>query len=478
MSFLFSAEALYFIGFLVIAYEIRKIVLPPSNFPKNIPTIPFYAILVAKYKGWDQERLFNEYYRDLVEKHGAVKMYHGSMWNILVTKPEYLSQILKSDQIYEKCGNQIKIPWSIFSQYTGDNVISASMNNWKLYRRVISNSILFPDLEPLAKNTQKLCENLKKFTKNFTPVGDILQRYTLANVGECIVGLDFKTWDDAKHAPLYNTLKHLKQQLFKPLFLTFPVLDKFPIRSRMKARRSVVEFKNTYMDALLAAKRSENGNKLGVRLSEAYEDGRISEKQFQDNAVIALVAGHENPQLLLTSLVYVLGRNKKLQKDIRKEITGCGNLSECYLLNSTIIETLRLYPPVAQLINRRTSCPTVLGKDILIPKGVYVGYHNLFTQRDRNYWGPDADEFEPSRWGSDTKEVWKNYATAKSKCTLPAFHGRARACLGEKFALTQARTFVSEVLQKYQLSLENNNCPLPPAGVVCPVGVSLKVESI
>lgn len=91
MSLFFSAEALYLIGFLVIAYEIRKIVLPPSNFPKNIPTIPFYAILVAKYKGWDQERLFNEYYRDSVEKHGAVKVYFASMWNILVTKPEFFS---------------------------------------------------------------------------------------------------------------------------------------------------------------------------------------------------------------------------------------------------------------------------------------------------------------------------------------------------------------------------------------------------
>lgn len=478
MSFFFSVGVLYVVCFLVVAYEIRKIVLPPSNFPKNIPTIPFYAILVAKYKDWDQEQLFNEYYRDAVEKYGAVKMYHGSMWNILVIRPSYLLQILKQDQVYEKCGNQIKIPWSIFSQYTGDNVISASMENWKLYRSVITNSILFPDMEPLARNTQKLIEHLKSFSENFTPVGDILQRYTLANVGECIVGLDFKTWDDAKHAPLFNNLRYLKQQLFRPLFLTFPVLDKLPIRSRQAARRSVVEFKKNYMDAIIAEKSQENRNMLGVKLAEAYEIGKITEKQFQDNAVITLVAGHENPQLLLTSLVYVLGRDKKLQENIRNELKTSEDLANCYFLNLVIIETLRLYPPVAQLINRRTTCCTTLGKDIVIPKGVYVGYHNLFTQRDRNHWGPTADEFNPSRWGLNIKEVWKRYATAKSKCTLPAFHGRARACLGEKFALAQARTFVAEVLLNYELSLENENCPLPPAGVVCPVGVSLKCTSI
>lgn len=478
MSFFFSIKAILVVVFLYLAYQVRKIVLPPSNFPKNIPTIPFYAILVAKYKGWDQERLFNEYYRDLVEKHGAVKMYHGSMWNILVTRPEYLSQILKQDHIYEKCGNQIKLPWSIFSQYTGDNVISASMKNWKLYRSVITNSILFPDLAPLKKNTEKICDKLKSFTEAFTPVADILQRYTLANVGECIVGLDFRTWDDDKHAPLYNNLKYLKEQLFKPLFLTFPVLDKLPIRSRQRARKSVVHFKKSYMEAIMAERRPENGNKLGVRLAEAYEDRVITEKQFQDNAIIALVAGHENPQLLLTSLIYALGRDKKLQATVRKEILNANNFEDCLWLNTVIYETLRLYPPVAQLINRRTTTDTILGKDILIPKGTYVGYHNLFTQRDSNYWSPEPDKFDPSRWGSNIQEVRKFYATAKSRCTFPAFHGRARACLGEKFALAQARKFIVLVLTEFELELENNDCPLPPAGVVCPVGVSLKVKQL
>lgn len=464
--------------FLFVVKKIRDVVLPPSNFPRNIPTVPFYAIFVAKYKGWDQERLFNEYYREKVEQYGAVKMYHASMWNILVTKPEYLCQIMKQEHIFEKCGNQIKIPWSIFSQYTGDNLISASMENWKKYRKVMTDSILFPDLEPLANNTKKLAHRLSSFKDLFTPVADILQRYTLANIGECIVGLDFKTWEDKKHAPLFESLKHLKKELFSPLFLTLPILDKLPIPSRMAARESVVKFKKSYMEAMIAERRPENGKKLGSRLFEAFESGYITEKQFQDNAVIALVAGHENPQLLLTSLIYVLGRDKELQETIRNEVAREENLEDCLWLNRVIYETLRMYPPVAQLINRRTTVATTLGANIHIPKGVYVGYHNLFTQRDSNYWGPNPDRFDPKRWGSDIQEVRRRYSTSKSNCTLPAFHGRARACLGEKFALTQARTFVSEILQKYELSLEKENCPLPPAGVVCPVGVSLKVKVV
>lgn len=272
-------------------------------------------------------------------------------------------------------------------------------------------------------------------------------------------------------------LTFIKQQVFKPLFLNFPILDKFPIESRVMARKAVVDFKERYMDELVANRRPENGNKLGVRLADAYDSRTITAKQFQDNAVIVIVAGHENPQLLFTSLVYVLGRDMALQKLIREEVAEAESLEDCLLLNQVILETLRLYPPVAQLINRVTTQPTVLGKDIHIPKGVYVGYHCLFTQRDKNYW-PRPDKFDPSRWGSDIKQVRKMYALAKSKCTFIAFHGRARACLGEKFALEEARVFISEILKKYELHIENDNCPLTPAGVVCPVGVCLKVKAI
>ncbi len=45
-----------------------------------------------------------------------------------------------------------------------------------------------------------------------------------------------------------------------------------------------------------------------------------------DNLVILLIAGHENPQLLLTSLIYILGKYRVYQDKLRlnfMKLKGC-----------------------------------------------------------------------------------------------------------------------------------------------------------
>lgn len=110
---------------------------PPRNFPKNIPTIPFYYALLPLFKDVDQAELYRQYLKDPLEKHGAVKIFFGGRWNILVRKPSYVAEMFKYEDIYAKTGNQIKIPHSLVANYTGENIISSHGQKWKLYTSVI-----------------------------------------------------------------------------------------------------------------------------------------------------------------------------------------------------------------------------------------------------------------------------------------------------------------------------------------------------
>ena len=81
--------------------------------------------------------------------------------------------------------------------YTGDNIISAHGELWKLYREVIAKSIQFPDFEPITKNTKSLLEIIDGMIdsdKNHAiiPITDLFQKYSLANVTESILGVNFK----------------------------------------------------------------------------------------------------------------------------------------------------------------------------------------------------------------------------------------------------------------------------------------------
>jgi cytochrome P450 len=115
------------------------------------------------------------------------------------------------------------------------------------------------------------------------------------------------------------------------------------------------------------------------------------------------------------------------------------SLQKLPYLTSVIYETLRLYPPISQLINRRTTQSIVLGGKIPIPADTFIGYNAYSTGRDLEAWGDDADDFRPERWGSSIEEINTHYRRSNSRAEFIAFHGGRRACLGQKFAMFEAR---------------------------------------
>jgi len=99
-------------------------------------------------------------------------------------------------------------------------------------------------------------------------------------------------------------------------------------------------------------------------------------------------------------------------------------------LTSLIYESLRLFPPIGQLVNRKASEDVVLGGDIVVPKGTYLGYNCYSTNRDPAVWGPKADDFDPARWGDSPVAIQKQYRQRRAKAEFITFHGGRRACLG------------------------------------------------
>lgn len=129
-------------------------------------------------------------------------------------------------------------------------------------------------------------------------------------------------------------------------------------------------------------------------------------------------------------------------------------LKELPLLNSFIYEALRMFPPLSQIINRKTSRDVVLGGNICIPKDTYVGYTAYGAGRDIQTWGVDADEFRPERWGVLSEDIGRKYRMVKSKAQMIAFHGGSRACLGERFALGEIRIVIAQILTSLKWSLD------------------------
>ncbi|QLG72750.1 hypothetical protein HG535_0D04590 [Zygotorulaspora mrakii] len=471
-------------------YLAFRIVVPPLNFPRTIPTIPFYVIFLPSIFDIDQVDLFNLYLKEPLKKYGAAKIFFGSRWNIVVSKPEYLAQIFKDEETFAKSGNQKKIPYSVIAAYTGDNIISAHGEVWKTYRSIMANGLQQFDETPFYHNAKLFCDILQKKIGDkdeaLIPISADIQRLCLDNISQVTLGFDFGGLRE-EYNPLLEHLVNIKKQIFHPFFLTFPFFDSFPIPARKKAFKEVEYFRQELVShiqqQLIKNFKFEQTTFVSSDLVRAFNNQTINYKQLTDNLVILLVAGHENPQLLLTTSLYFLGKYKDTwQHKIRNEIENVSEpktLGELPLLNSFLYEATRMLPPLNTIINRRTSRSCRLGSDIIIPQNTYVGYNNFGAAHEAKSWGTEADKFHPERWGDDMASISKKWKSAKSTHAMSAFHGGRRACLGEKLGMAEMRITIAEMLRNFEWSLSPHwKEKMTPAGPLSPFKLELKLKRL
>ncbi|KAL6707578.1 cytochrome P450-dit2 [Coniothyrium glycines] len=486
--------------FAVISFFIY-LFMPPRNFPENIPTIPFYYGLLPLFKDVDQAELYKQYLKKPLAEHGAVKMFFGGQWNILVTKPAYVAEIFKHEDTYAKSGNQVKIPHSVLAEYTGENIISAHGEKWKLYQKIIKPALQADqDSERMWKNSRILkamfLDDTKKARGGGVPIYSPLHRYALANLSEVLYTSSFETLQHMD-APLHMLQMKIKPIIFKPIFMNFPFLDYLPLKARKLGRELSRQFRDTLRTAISKGHThhicNETDNKnLACRLLGSQREGLITEKELDDNLVSTFLAGHENPQLVLMSILYLLGAHTDVQDAVREEVEAIyppgvpedyepeyAELHDLSYLTAVLYESIRMFPPISQLINRRTTVPVMLGSQIAIPGGVYCGYNAYSTNRDVDFWGGDAEDFKPARWGATNEEINHLYRRANSKGSFISFHGGRRACLGQKFAMQQLRITITQLVRGCKWKVDDSwDGRMTPAGPLYPRGLKLKFESI
>jgi cytochrome P450 len=257
----------------------------------------------------------------------------------------------------------------------------------------------------------------------------------------------------------------LKQQIFKPIFMNFPVLDRLPIPSREATRKTIARFKNELTSSLARSHEKFDLNspsdELGARLLAARRSGELTKKQFHDNLTVLYVAGQENPQIGLVSTLYLLAQHPRVQERLWEEIRASNAkeptpefLQGMPYITSVVYESLRLLPPISQLINRRAAEGVMLDGRVYIPKGMYVGYHCYSTHRDVDVWGPDAGSFHPERWGDTTEAIQRFYRPKRTRAEFISFHGGSRACLGEKFAVLELKVTLFALVRRFIWELD------------------------
>jgi cytochrome P450 len=111
-----------------------------------------------------------------------------------------------------------------------------------------------------------------------------------------------------------------------------------------------------------------------------------------------------------------------------------------------LLESLRLYSPVV-LIRRGTGSDIQLGS-LRVPKGTMLSIPIALLHRDKDVWGQDADQFNPARFEHGVSKAAANHPNA-----LMSFSQGPRACIGQNFAMLEARIGIAMILQRFSFEL-------------------------
>ncbi|MBQ0934161.1 cytochrome P450 [Ideonella paludis] len=245
----------------------------------------------------------------------------------------------------------------------------------------------------------------------------------------------------------------LSATAFKEMFWPVTLPDWLPLPGKAAKRaalRTLRQLINGRIEERLAQAQPTSTDLLGQLLALRDEDGQaLSRQEVFDQCVVTFQAGHETSSTALLWWSALMARHPEAQARARQEVRSllgprdpCAeDMAQLPWLSATLKEAMRLYPPVAALMSRRTTAPITLG-GWAIPQGAMLRITPWVLHRDARTF-PEPQAFRPERFMAPAEAPPKG-------AYIPLGLG-PRVCLGQHFATLEMTLLAAMMLQRFEL---------------------------
>lgn len=196
-------------------------------------------------------------------------------------------------------------------------------------------------------------------------------------------------------------------------------------------------------------------------VSVALSSGTFDEENLVDQCMTFLGAGHETTASALQWAVYALCKNPDVQRRLREEVRAnlpslrdetpitAAEIDNLPYLNAVCNEVLRFHPSVPATVRISVRDTTLAGKHI--PKGTIFSIAPQILNRMEEFWGPDADTFNPDRFMGPGKA---NTGGAVSNYAFLTFLHGPRSCIGQGFAKAELACLLAATVGRFEMELK------------------------
>ena len=211
------------------------------------------------------------------------------------------------------------------------------------------------------------------------------------------------------------------------------------VRQIIRERRASGEDRGDLLSMLLQAQDEDDGSVM-------------TDTQVRDEAATLFAAGHETTSNALMWTWYLLSQNPDAEAKLQEELDRVlgsrpptlEDLADLKYTEMVIKEAMRLHPPAWILMTRTPLEPITVGGYPIHP-GEWIFIAPYVMHRDPQYF-EEPERFEPERFSEAREAELPRYAY------FP-FGGGKRVCIGNSFAMMEARLILATMAQRCRLAL-------------------------
>lgn len=344
--------------------------------------------------------------------------------------------------------------YAVVREFLGEGVLTLEDQEWKTRRRLLQPHFHRARLDEMSVGMVRVIERYLDELRARLPEGGVVDMHremvklTLDIVFTALFGPQTVSVTKASYEVLADSVRVMDERTTR---LSAPRWVPTPANLRFKS--TLAKLDEAVYGIIERAKRepSSAATLLGMLLETVDEDSgdALGPKDIRDEVITLYVAGHETTALTMTWLFALADANThaRLEAEVDEVLNGSApdfeSQAQLVYTRQVVDEVLRLRPPVALLSRDPVEEDNLLGfrvhaGDLVMPNFLALHQHPDFWERPAQF---DPDRFEKQR------------VAARDHWAYAPFSAGPRICLGNTFALVEAKLITAMLVQRARWEL-------------------------
>ncbi|XP_054724723.1 cytochrome P450 4C1-like [Uloborus diversus] len=457
--------------------------LPSSKCNKHLVIAQRMLSSIFHNKLTDGNVLFFQLLRGLVMIHQIQNLGCFYMWGffrpvVFCFSPEFFEVILKSPINLKK-----SFDYTFLHPWLKEGLVTSEGNKWRARRRVIANTFHFKILESFVgvfdDQSRYMVKKLTAARKD-NPVVNVIPYITMCTLDTiCQTAMGISIHAQDNHDSVYVKRMHKACEAFAARILrpwlwpdwvfyntrrgkefkeNSAAMDKFTRQVILNRKAEMTEKlksekNHSKSENVLAPEGEDEKRKafldllLDMHLSDPES---FTEYDIQEEVDSFMFAGHDTTAVGTGWTLYLLGLHPEVQARVVEEIDSVYGddyskpvteecLKQLKYLDCVIKEAQRLFPPAPYIGRELQEDVEVDG--FKIPKGTTCMLVIYMLHRNKECF-PNPELFDPDRFLPENINKRHPFAYCP-------FSAGPRSCIGQKFAMLEEKTIVSNILRNF-----------------------------